>query len=93
VRAIAHISGGAFPAPGRQDRLKPVTRGPLRSNRFCKTPPKQPSFSLSNPFGDYDLRSWPKHRLDAILPDLGIDRAFPAILDDPQVGDSARLAL
>jgi cobalamin-dependent methionine synthase I len=58
---------------------------------FAKAPPKKPAFLGTGALTPTTSPSLPNtHRLDAVLPDLGIDRRFPAILDDPKIGEVAR---
>ena len=80
VRAeYAKISAAHFRAQADKKRLKLAdARANAVAIDFAKTPPKKPAFLGIRSFARLRPRRTRRiHRLDAVLPDLGADRAFP----------------
>jgi 5-methyltetrahydrofolate--homocysteine methyltransferase len=93
VRAdYAKISAAHFRAQADKKRLKLAD---ARANSvkidFAKTPPKQPAFLGVKSFRDYDLAELAEY-IDwtPFFQTWELTGRFPAILDDPKVGDVAR---
>src|SRR6202047_3855718 len=93
VRAeYAKISAAHFRAQADKKRLK---LSDARANAveidFAKTPPKRPAFLGIKTFGDYDLADLASY-IDwtPFFQTWELTGRFPAILDDPKVGDVAR---
>ena len=93
VRAeYAKISAAHFRAQADKKRLKLAdARANAVKIDFAKTPPKKPAFLGVKTFGDYDLGEL----VDTIdwtpfFQTWELTGRFPAILDDPKVGEVAR---
>jgi 5-methyltetrahydrofolate--homocysteine methyltransferase len=93
VRAdYAKISAAHFRAQADKKRLKLAD---ARANAvvidFAKTPPKKPAFLGIKTFGDYDLAELAEY-IDwtPFFQTWELTGRFPAILDDPKVGEVAR---
>jgi 5-methyltetrahydrofolate--homocysteine methyltransferase len=93
VRAdYARISAAHFRAQADKKRLK---LGDARANAvaidFAKTPPKKPAFLGIKSFADYDLAELADY-IDwtPFFQTWELTGRFPAILDDPKVGEVAR---
>ena len=93
VRAeYAKISAAHFRAQADKKRLKLAD---ARANAvridFAKTPPKKPAFLGARTFADYDLAELVDY-IDwtPFFQTWELAGRFPAILDDPKVGDVAR---
>jgi 5-methyltetrahydrofolate--homocysteine methyltransferase len=93
VRAeYAKISAAHFRAQADKKRLK---LGEARANSvkidFAKTPPKKPAFFGIRSFEDYDLAELAQY-IDwtPFFQTWELTGRFPAILDDPKVGEAAR---
>jgi 5-methyltetrahydrofolate--homocysteine methyltransferase len=88
----AKISAAHFRAQADKKRL---TLAAARANAvpvdFAKTPPKKPSFIGIRSFVDYDLAELAKY-IDwtPFFQTWELTGRFPAILDDPKVGEVAR---
>ena len=85
--------GGAFPRPGRQETPEPG-RCPRQctADRFCQSkPPNKPTFFGIRTFRDYDLAELADY-IDwtPFFQTWELTGRFPAILDDPKVGEVAR---
>ncbi len=96
VRAeYAKISAAHFRAQADKKRLKLAdARANAVKIDFAKAPPKRPAFLGIRTFRDYDLAELAAiHRLDAVLPDLGTDRALSGHSRRSQGRRSRALAL
>jgi 5-methyltetrahydrofolate--homocysteine methyltransferase len=93
VRAdYAKISAAHFRAQADKKRLKLAdARANAIAIDFAKTPPKQPAFLGIKSFRDYDLAELAKY-IDwtPFFQTWELTGRFPAILDDPKVGEVAR---
>jgi 5-methyltetrahydrofolate--homocysteine methyltransferase len=93
VRAeYAKISAAHFRAQADKKRLKlSQARANAVKIDFTKTPPKQPAFFGTKSFHDYDLAELAEY-IDwtPFFQTWELSGRFPAILDDPKVGDVAR---
>jgi 5-methyltetrahydrofolate--homocysteine methyltransferase len=93
VRAdYAKISAAHFRAQADKKRLKLAD---ARANAgvidFAKTPPKQPAFLGIKSFGDYNLAELADYvDWTPFFQTWELTGRFPAILDDPKVGEVAR---
>jgi 5-methyltetrahydrofolate--homocysteine methyltransferase len=93
VRAdYAKISAAHFRAQADKKRLKLAdARANAVAIDFAKTPPKKPAFLGIKGFRDYDLAELAKY-IDwtPFFQTWELTGRFPAILDDPKVGEVAR---
>jgi len=93
VRAdYAKISAAHFRAQADKKRLKLAdARANAVAIDFAKSPPKQPAFLGIKSFRDYDLAELAKY-IDwtPFFQTWELTGRFPAILDDPKVGEVAR---
>ncbi len=93
VRAdYAKISAAHFRAQQDKKRLKLAdARANAVTIDFAKTPPKKPAFLGIKSFRDYDLAELADH-IDwtPFFQTWELTGRFPAILDDPKVGEVAR---
>jgi 5-methyltetrahydrofolate--homocysteine methyltransferase len=93
VRAdYAKISAAHFRAQQDKKRLKlAAARANAMTIDFAKTPPKQPAFFGIKSFSDYDLAELAEY-IDwtPFFQTWELTGRFPAILDDPKVGEVAR---
>src|SRR5437762_7180863 len=93
VRAeYAKISAAHFRAQADKKRLKLSTaRANAMQIDFAKTPPKQPAFLGVRSFDDYDLAELAQY-IDwtPFFQTWELTGRFPAILDDPKIGEVAR---
>jgi 5-methyltetrahydrofolate--homocysteine methyltransferase len=93
VRAdYAKISAAHFRAQADKKRLKLAdARGNAVTIDFAKTPPKRPAFLGIKTFRDYDLAELADY-IDwtPFFQTWELTGRFPAILDDPKVGEVAR---
>jgi 5-methyltetrahydrofolate--homocysteine methyltransferase len=93
VRAdYAKISAAHFRAQADKKRLKLAdARGNAVTIDFAKTPPKKPAFLGIKTFRDYDLAELADY-IDwtPFFQTWELTGRFPAILDDPKVGEVAR---
>jgi 5-methyltetrahydrofolate--homocysteine methyltransferase len=93
VRAdYAKISAAHFRAQADKKRLKLAdARANAVAIDFAKTPPKQPAFLGIRSFADYDLAELASY-IDwtPFFQTWELTGRFPAILDDPKVGEVAR---
>jgi 5-methyltetrahydrofolate--homocysteine methyltransferase len=93
VRAdYAKISAAHFRAQADKKRLKLAdARANAVTIDFAKTPPKQPAFLGIKAFRDYDLAELAEY-IDwtPFFQTWELTGRFPAILDDPKVGEVAR---
>jgi 5-methyltetrahydrofolate--homocysteine methyltransferase len=93
VRAdYAKISAAHFRAQADKKRLKLAdARANAVAIDFAKTPPKKPAFLGIKSFRDYDLAELAKY-IDwtPFFQTWELTGRFPAILDDPKVGEVAR---
>src|SRR5256884_7759311 len=93
VRAeYAKISAAHFRAQADKKRLRLAdARANAGKNDFAKTPPKRPAVPGVRRFDAYDLAGFAGY-IDwtAFFPTWELTGRFPAILDDPKVGEAAR---
>ncbi|MEA2867715.1 MAG: 5-methyltetrahydrofolate--homocysteine methyltransferase, partial [Bradyrhizobium sp.] len=93
VRAdYAKISAAHFRAQADKKRLKLATaRANAQQIDFARTPPKKPAFFGIKSFRDYDLAELADY-IDwtPFFQTWELTGRFPAILDDPKVGEVAR---
>ena len=93
VRAdYAKISAAHFRAQADKKRLKLTdARANAAAIDFTKTPPKKPAFLGIKSFGDYNLAELADY-IDwtPFFQTWELTGRFPAILDDPKVGEVAR---
>ena len=93
IRAeYAKISAAHFRAQADKKRLKlAAARANAVKIDFAKAPPKKPSFFGLKSFGDYDLAELAQY-IDwtPFFQTWELTGRFPAILDDPKVGEVAR---
>jgi len=93
VRAdYAKISAAHFRAQADKKRLKLAdARANAVAIDFAKTPPKKPAFMGIKSFADYDLAELASY-IDwtPFFQTWELTGRFPAILDDPKVGEAAR---
>jgi 5-methyltetrahydrofolate--homocysteine methyltransferase len=93
VRAdYAKISAAHFRAQADKKRLKLAdARANAVAIDFAKAPPKKPAFLGIKSFGDYDLAELAEY-IDwtPFFQTWELTGRFPAILDDPKVGEAAR---
>ena len=93
VRAdYAKISAAHFRAQADKKRLKLAdARANAMTIDFAKTPPKKPAFLGIRSFADYDLAELADY-IDwtPFFQTWELTGRFPAILDDPKVGEVAR---
>jgi 5-methyltetrahydrofolate--homocysteine methyltransferase len=93
VRAdYAKISAAHFRAQADKKRLKlKDARANAVAIDFAKTPPKKPAFLGIKSFADYDLAELASY-IDwtPFFQTWELTGRFPAILDDPKVGEAAR---
>ena len=93
ARRIRQDFRGAFPRPGRQEAAvaggRPRQRG-ARST-WPTAPPTKPTFLGTRSFDDYDLAELADY-IDwtPFFQTWELTGRFPAILDDPKVGEAAR---
>ena len=96
ARRLREDFRGAFPRAGRQEAPEADgTRAPTRMKiDFAKTPPTKPAFIGIKSFSDYDLAELADY-IDwtPFFQTWELTGRFPAILDDPKVGEAATLAL
>jgi 5-methyltetrahydrofolate--homocysteine methyltransferase len=88
----AKISAAHFRAQADKKRLKLAdARANAVAIDFAKTPPKQPAFLGIKSFSDYDLAELADY-IDwtPFFQTWELTGRFPAILDDPKVGEVAR---
>jgi 5-methyltetrahydrofolate--homocysteine methyltransferase len=88
----AKISAAHFRAQADKKRLKLAdARANAMPVDFVKTPPKKPTFFGTKTFGSYDLTELAEY-IDwtPFFQTWELTGRFPAILDDPRVGDVAR---
>jgi 5-methyltetrahydrofolate--homocysteine methyltransferase len=88
----AKISAAHFRAQADKKRLKLAdARANAMPVDFAKTPPKKPTFFGIKTFREYDLAELAKY-IDwtPFFQTWELTGRFPAILDDPKVGDVAR---
>jgi 5-methyltetrahydrofolate--homocysteine methyltransferase len=93
VRAeYAKISAAHFRAQADKKRLKlPDARANKVAIDFARTPPKKPTFLGVKNFWDYDLAELvPYIDWTPFFQTWELAGRFPAILDDPKVGEAAR---
>src|SRR6202022_2590113 len=94
VRAdYAKISAAHFRAQADKKRLKLAdARANAVAIDFAKAPPKKPAFLGIKTFGDYNLAELAEY-IDwtPFFQTWELTGGFPAILDDPKVGEVARL--
>ena len=92
-RRIRQDFRGAFPRAGRQEAAEACgTRAPTRVKiDFAKTPPKKPAFLGIKSFDAYDLAELAEY-IDwtPFFQTWELTGRFPAILDDPKIGEVAR---
>jgi 5-methyltetrahydrofolate--homocysteine methyltransferase len=93
IRAeYAKISAAHFRAQADKKRLKlKDARANAVQADFVKTPPKKPAFLGTRSFGDYDLAELASY-IDwtPFFQTWELAGRYPAILDDPKVGEAAR---